>query len=244
MNTFVQQEIDSLKKMIATQDTIKIYPFNPNFITDFKGYTLNMSVEEIDRLHEFRKANKFVNSKYEFQKVTQVSDSLLDVIAPHFKFPNWTQERTAHKIPFKSTNNVAKTVGRKKMDLNSVSDKELQSINGIGEKLSARIVKFRDRLGGFLLDEQLYDVYGLDRAVANKALDFYTVINKPSIVKINVNEATVFELSKLVYIQKSTAQRIVNYRNHNGSIDSLRELLNIEGFPTDRFDRITLYLSL
>ena len=36
-----------------------------------------MSLEEIDRLLDYRKLNKFVNSKREFQKVTKVSDSLL-----------------------------------------------------------------------------------------------------------------------------------------------------------------------
>jgi hypothetical protein len=53
-----------------------LYPFNPNFITDFKGYKLGMSVQEIDLL-EYRKGNKYVNSPKEFQAVTQVSDSLL-----------------------------------------------------------------------------------------------------------------------------------------------------------------------
>lgn len=71
-----QTEIDSLKQ-VATQQKIKIYPFNPNFITDYKGYTLGLSVQEIDRLHEFRESGKFVNSAKEFQNVTKVSDSLL-----------------------------------------------------------------------------------------------------------------------------------------------------------------------
>ena len=45
-----QARIDSLKKVAAMEDTLRIRPFNPNFISDFKGYTLGMSVEEIDRL--------------------------------------------------------------------------------------------------------------------------------------------------------------------------------------------------
>jgi hypothetical protein len=46
-----------------------------------------MSVQEID-LMEYRKGNKYVNSPKEFQAVTQVSDSLLNV-SPYFKFPDW-----------------------------------------------------------------------------------------------------------------------------------------------------------
>ena len=71
----------------------KMYPFNPNYITDYKGEQLGMSLLEIDRLLAFRENNKFVNSKDEFQKVTKVSDSLLHKIAPYFKFPEWVVKK-------------------------------------------------------------------------------------------------------------------------------------------------------
>ncbi len=240
-----QLQIDSLKKESLVKDSIKIYPFNPNFITDFKGYTLGMSVQEIDRLHEFRASDKYVNSKEEFQEVTKITDSLLQQISPYFKFPDWTQGKTEKRKP--TTIYSSKTSDlklKKKLDINSASVEDLQKINGIGEKLSARIIKFRDRLGGFLVDDQLYEVYYLEQEVADRVLEKFTVVNKPEIVKINVNTATVAELSKLTYIQKGVAQRIVNYRNLNGRINSLNELSNIEGFPSERIDRIALYLSL
>ena len=75
----LQSQIDSIKE--EKLDYVpKIYPFNPNFISDYKGYKLGMSVSEIDRLLAFRKQNKYVNSPEEFQAVTKVSDSLLNAI--------------------------------------------------------------------------------------------------------------------------------------------------------------------
>ncbi len=240
-----QVRIDSLKNVALKNDTVQVYPFNPNFISDFKGYTLGMSTDEIDKLHDFRKTNKFVNSAEEFQVVTRISDSLLNIISPFFKFPEWTRKATfksgKRSIEVKTNTNTEKIVWQ---DLNTVTAEELQRINGIGEKLSARIIKFRDRLGGFLVDDQLFEVYYLDEEVASRILKRYKVISKPNIVKININTATAEELSKLVYIQKVVAQRIVNYRNLNGSINSLSELLKIEEFPAERIDRINLYLSL
>ncbi|WP_282180570.1 ComEA family DNA-binding protein [Maribacter stanieri] len=240
-----QIKIDSLKNIAATKDTVAFYPFNPNFITDYKGYTLGMSVDEIDRLHSFRDENKYVNSAKEFQNVTNVSDSLLNAISPNFKFPAWTQNK--EKNSSKKTNiYVVKPENSKIVykDLNTTTAEELQEINGIGEKLSARIIKFRDRLGGFVIDDQLFDVYGLEKEVVNKTLRKFKVISKPEIIKINVNTATAAELSKLIYLQKHVAESIVNYRNLNGSINSLNELLKIEDFPAERINRITLYLSL
>ncbi|WP_245188918.1 ComEA family DNA-binding protein [Maribacter dokdonensis] len=239
----LQVQVDSLKTIAAKNNKERVYPFNPNFITDFKGYSLGMTIEEIDRLHEYRKRNKFVNSAEEFQEVTKVSNSLLNVISKDFKFPEWTQNAkpNTHKSNSIESVNVNKITLK---DLNTVTAQDLQKISGIGEKLSARIIKFRDRLGGFLIDEQLYDVYGLEKDVVKRTLNEFRVISKPKIVKINVNIATASELSKLIYLQKHVSESIVNYRNLNGSINSLNELSKIENFPIERIDRIALYLSL
>ncbi|QLG44248.1 ComEA family DNA-binding protein [Costertonia aggregata] len=242
-----QTTIDALKQIALEEDSVRIYPFNPNFISDYKGYTMGLSPKEIDRLHSYREQGKYVNSPKEFQDITLVSDSLLAIISPYFKFPEWTQNnrKTAYensnvetKLDKKENSNI------KIKDLNSVTAEELKLVNGIGEKLSARIIKFRDRLGGFLIDEQLYDVYGLEPEVVEGTLKYFKVLNAPEIEKIYIDTATVEELSKLVYLQKWVAESIVNYRNLNGSITSFDELSKIEGFPSERIDRIALYLSL
>ena len=82
-----QERIDSLKSQEQAQK-YTLSPFNPNFISDYKAYLLGLSKEEHARLQAFREGGKYVNSAKEFQKVTKVSDSLLTVIAPLFKFPD------------------------------------------------------------------------------------------------------------------------------------------------------------
>ena len=240
-----QQKITVLKQNAIQKDTFKIYPFNPNFITDYKGYTLGLSITEIDRLHTFRADNKFVNSAAEFQKVTSVSDSLLGAISPYFKFPDWTQKISQTSVKVANTSLEIKVESHVQIkDLNSVTEEDLKNIIGIGDKLAERIVKFRDRLGGFLIDDQLSDVYGLKPEVVERTFRRFRVVEIPIIVKMDLNSATAQELSKLVYIQKSVAYGIVDYRNRNGGIYSFDELLEIEGFPADRINRIPLYLLL
>ncbi|SHJ52319.1 ComEA family DNA-binding protein [Pseudozobellia thermophila] len=238
-----QEHIDALKKKAGPGDTFKVYPFNPNYITDYKGYVLGMSVAEIDRLHEHRAKGHFINSVAEFQKVTQVSDSLLDLISPYFEFPEWLagkDKKAKGEGGFLRSEKTPVVV----RDINKATAEELMEIRGIGERLSARIVKFRDRLGGFLVDGQVYDVYGLDVEVANRVLDRFKVLEPPRVDKININEASVEEIAGLVYIRWQVAERIVAYRENTGPITAMDELRNIEGFPSDKIDRIALYLSL
>lgn len=241
LETEVQKLLDSIGEQSKVEESPKVYPFNPNFISDYKGYTLGMTNEEIDRLQVFRSENRWVNSAKEFQKVTLISDSLLQILAPYFKFPKW-KTGLKDKKKERQEKSVAAVVSHK--DLNQANPEELQVIYGIGDKLSARIVKFRNRLGGFLVNEQLYDVYGLKEEVVLRILEEFRVKQQPTIERININTATRGEMEQLIYINQNLAIQIVNYRDSVGIIQSFNELLKIEDFPADKIDRIKLYLSL
>jgi competence ComEA-like helix-hairpin-helix protein len=247
-----QVKLDDLRSRNLKKDTIPVYPFNPNFISDYKGYVLGMSTEEIDRLHVFRAKNQFVNTGKEFQKVTMISDSLLESLQPYFKFPEWTHKSdgewpvqrnsvSSNKVGSLSVPEIDK---REIKDLNSATAEELRSVNGIGNVLSQRIVKFRDLLGGFLVEEQLSHVYGLESEVVERVLKDYMILETPSVVKININEASPSDISKLVYIKYEVAARIVALREAKGGVSSFDELLEIEDFPSEKLDIIQLYLQL
>lgn len=242
----IQKQIDSLKSAELPKDTV--YPFNPNYITDYKGYLLGMTVSEIDRLHAYRNTGKFVNSAEEFRAITQISDSLLEAISPSFKFPDWVNKKTKYNPVYSVDENQSrKEVSENPIvneDLNTADVEQLKKINGIGEKLSERIISFRNRLGGFLVDAQLYDVYGLDSVVVQRTLAKFTVLTPPTVQKVELNEATYDQLRSIVYINGNLAEKILNYRAVNGLFTSLEELTKIEDFPTSRLSSIALYLYL
>ncbi|WP_428742107.1 ComEA family DNA-binding protein [Tenacibaculum sp.] len=245
----LQNQIDSLKVIELKKRTQKLYPFNPNYITDFKGYHLGMSLNEIDRLHKYRKQNKFVNSAGEFQQITKVSDSLLEAISPYFKFPDWVVKRQNKK----KTKVVESTLGEKHIynkvykistnDINKATQQDLESVNGIGEVLAARIIKYRNKLQGYLFPSQLYEVWGLDKETANRVLQAFKIIEKPSIKKVNVNTATFKEVLKNPYINYELCKKIFEYRDEVAELQNISELRNIKDFPLDKYDRIVIYLE-
>ncbi|MDH3321974.1 MAG: helix-hairpin-helix domain-containing protein [Flavobacteriaceae bacterium] len=243
----LQTHIDSLKSLKAAHSKPKIYPFNPNYISDFKGYQLGMNVNEIDRLLAFRKTGAFVNTAKEFQNVTGINDSLLQVIAPYFKFPDWvnSENKTLGQSDQKNRTNGQKKALKHIVlkDLNTATAAELQSINGIGEKLSGRIVAYRKLLKGFTFNEQLYEVYYLEKAVADRVLQQFTVMQRPDIQQINVNTATFKELLQLPYIDYELTKKICDFRDQTGGLKKLEDLIEIDSFPIEKFDRIALYLS-
>ncbi len=241
---YVQNFIDSLKNLEGNQSPkTKIFPFNPNFITDYKAYTLGMSVEEYERLKEFREQDQWVNSAEDFQQVTKVSDSLLTEISSYFKFPDWVEQQN------KSAENTAQVSTKKltkaeKSDLNTASIEELQEIKGIGEVLAKRIVRYRSQIGGFIDDIQLKDIYGLKYETRENLTEKFTVKNPVEFEKIDLNKAKVVDLVEVHYIDYELARRIVNYRTTREGITSFEELAEIQGFPYDRMDRIKLYFKI
>lgn len=240
------KEIDSLKLVAIENRKPKIYPFNPNYITDYKGEQLGMSLTEIDRLLAFRKTNQFINSREEFQKVTKVSDSLLHKIAPYFKFPDWVVNKNLKTT--KSSRETKQSFKAKPKyiistkDINKATQEDFKSIYGIGEKLSDRIIKYRSKLQGFSLEQQIYEVWGLDKEVASKVITTFKIIEKPVIKKVNVNTVTFKQLLKNPYIDYELCKKIFEYRDEVAEIQNLTELQHIKDFPVDLYHRIVLYL--
>lgn len=232
----LQQQLDSAQ-LDSVNSTSLRQPFNPNYITDYKGYLLGMSSAEIDRLFSFRETGKFVNSAEEFQEVTKISDSLLRVLRPYFKFPEFVKRQAKIRTDGKILS------FEEKGDLNEVARSELAEFRGIGEKLAERIVAYRGLLKGFYFDDQLYEVYNLKKEVAEEVLKQYTVKTKPDIKKLNINEATFKEILGLPYIDYSLTKRIFQHRDRFLRFENLEELQKIDSFPLDKFERIALYLE-
>jgi len=236
IDTKTQLQIDSLKQL--TLKKFDLQPFNPNFITDYKGFKLAMTTAEIDKLLKFRSTGKYVNSAAEFQQVTGVSTELLDKISPYFKFPEWTQNKKANSYAENSEPVVLKNI-----DLNKATVENLVAIKGIGDYYANAVINEREKLGGFVSIHQIDFIKGL-RPEAVKILKQNTSVkNSATIKKVNVNTATKEELAQIPYINSHIARQIVVYRSKQEIPLKIEDLEKINNFPLDKLKIIRLYLD-
>ena len=239
----LQYEVNALKREKNNYPP-KVYPFNPNFISDYKGYKLGMSVQEIDRLLAFRKNDKYVNSAEEFQNITKISDSLLNAIAPYFKFPDWVTNKTKFKSFPKYTDKAfAKKEKTVIIDINKATQEDLIKIYGIGEAISLRILKFKESLGGFVSMEQMKDVWGLSPEVIENLNAHFKVSALPKLKKIDINNASIKELSEFPYFKYPISKNIVTFRSMNGDFKNSDDLTKIKGMSIEKANIIVLYLD-
>jgi DNA uptake protein ComE-like DNA-binding protein len=233
--------IDSLKQ-VKEEYQPKIYPFNPNFITDYKGAKLGLSIKELDKLFAYRKQNKYVNSAQEFQIVTRVSDSLLATIAPYFKFPDWATNQSKSNFYQKfnySQINVEKII---KKSINFATNEDLIKISGIGEGISARILNEKEKFGGFASMEQMQYIWGLEPIIVEKLKERFFTENE-KVKKWQINEMNIKELATFPYFNYKIVKNIVTYRSMNGDFKNKEDLKDVKEFPLDKMEVIIFYLE-
>lgn len=250
----LQPKIDSLKSL-AGEKRDTIYPFNPNFISDYKGYTLGLSLAEIKRLHDFRKTGKYVNSAEDFQDVTRVSDVQLAKISPYFKFPDWVSKKeksskTAY-VDFddkKFDKSYAKSekADKKnlvKIDLNTALEEDLDKVYGIGPAFAKKILRKRAQLGAYVSMEQMDEFTEFSPEAINGLRQKFMIGPQPEVIKVNINTASLNQLSYFPYFNRSIAKSVITRRSMKGKISNIEELLDINDFPIDKVKIIALYLD-
>ncbi|WP_298950450.1 helix-hairpin-helix domain-containing protein [uncultured Nonlabens sp.] len=235
-----QHKVDSLRR-IQTSRRDTIYPFNPNYITDYRGYKLGLSIKEIDRLHRFRESGKWINSKKEFQKVTHVSDTWLDSISPYFKFPEWvTNPRKNTYKPFVSFKD-RKVVA---VNINLASQDQLKKVYGIGPALSGRIIKERERLHGFIDISQVRGVYGLTDSTMTQLKKHFYVTAPVGFNKVALNTATAAQLLAIPYFDDYLVEKLIEQRTLRDGFKSWDKVMLTSRFPQEKLTLIQLYLTL
>lgn len=128
------------------------------------------------------------------------------------------------------------------IELNTCDSASLESLPKIGAALSARIIKYRNKLGGFVDKRQLLEVYGID-SNTYQAIENRLSLDDSQLKKIMINKISYEELSKFPYLNYKLARVIINYREQHGSFNSKEDLLKIHLMNHKIIDKIEAYID-
>lgn len=218
---------------------------NPNHDRiDFKKLTKNLRDTNYDELKQLGISSKtssiimkFITSgatledKKSIDKVYGINEDEKEILLNSFLFKDYSRKE-----------NFIKSNDFEKIDINICDSNSLESLPRIGPALSSRIIKYRNRLGGFISTSQLLEVYGLDSSVLN-TIESKIKVDIRSIKKIKINESGFDELSKFPYIGYKLARIIINYREQHGSYKSKEDLLKIHLMNHKIIDKLEPYID-
>jgi len=216
--------------------------FDPNKVSS--EYLVKVGIQKTiaDRWIGYLHAGGYFKKVEEVKKIYGMTDSIYQILKP-FMVVN-------DNLPSKQGKSERSTVSGptfettvEKFDINLADTLSLRKVSGIGKVLSNRIAKYRDLLGGFISEGQLYEIYGLDSTVAERLLQqsFFAESYTPR--KININIANKKELSAHPYISFKMADLIIAYRAQHGQYTDLSPLKNIP-LVAPHFQKISPYLTV
>ncbi len=218
-----------------------LFTFNPNTSTKEDFIRLGFSTNLATRIDNYRTKKGRFSIKSDLLKIYGMDSGLYNRV---FAFIDLPEERETKKSGLPAINETAVSLPKEKFDINQADTTQLIGIYGIGSKLSQRIIKYKNQLGGFTSMNQLSEVYGLDTAVISELnrKAFVTIDYQPK--KININSATEKELSTHPYIKYSLAKAITTYRFQHGNFNSVEDLKKIALVDETFYNKIKPYLTL
>ena len=125
------------------------------------------------------------------------------------------------------------------VELNTADSTTLQLLHGIGPAYARRIVRYRERLGGFVSPEQLREIPNLPDSVQT----WFHVTAEKAQRPLRLNTATFRELLRHPYLNYEQVKAIVNYRERQGALQTLQELSLSEAFSAADLERLVPYVS-
>ena len=122
--------------------------------------------------------------------------------------------------------------------LNTADTATLMTVPGIGPYYAKEILRYGQRLGGYVSVSQLDEID--DFPSESKK---YFVIDTPSPTKLNVNRLSLNELRRHPYINFYQARAITDYRRLHGPLHSLNDLRLSKDFSQEAIDRLLPYVE-
>jgi competence protein ComEA len=230
---------------------VSLFSFDPNTAAVEDLRRLGLSSNSANHIAAYRRKGGTFRTKSDLLHISGVDSSLYKQLYDFIRLP-------ARRIDLKKRFPVAgdrilykkraeprgtKEV-KKKFDINTADTLLLKSVYGIGSRLAARIIKFRDRLGGFVNPEQLYKVYGLDSMVVGRLLSAGDIHADFIPDKININTADASRLSVHPYIGFKLADLLVSYRFQHGDFKEVNDIKKLTIVPPDQLERLLPYIKV
>lgn len=121
--------------------------------------------------------------------------------------------------------------------LNMADTATLMTVPGIGPYYARQIIRYGERLGGYVSVDQLDEIE--DFPLESKK---YFVITEANPRKLNINQLSLNELKRHPYINFYRAKAITDYRRLHGPIQSLQDLRLQKDFPQEVIARLEPYV--
>lgn len=237
---------------------VETFPFDPNTADSTTLLRLGLSPWQVRSIYRYRAKLGRYHTPEDFMRVPNMTVEQWNRlkpfvrIAPQFRYVEPPPRRS---YPAKEPVIYAEVQEEKEVvqdtfprqekieygqaiDVGTADTSQLKLIPGIASKRAARIVAYRNQLGGFVNVEQAMEAIEMPDTV----MKYMTLAPQP-VRKIDVNHLSVQQMMKHPYLNFYQAKAIFEHRRNKGDLKSIEELEHLEGFKPTDIDRLRPYIA-
>jgi len=249
-------EVTAFREALAQQESktradtgnvrIRRFRFDPNTITREAWAALGVKERTINIIQRYIEKGGRFRKPADLQRIYGMPPALCNELMPYVSIAGGglTSKDTTGRLQRAPFPQHVPGAGRwvKTVNINTADSSLWESLPGIGPVLAARIVKFRDRLGGFYAISQVKETFGLPDSTFNK-IQAYLRLYEVSLKKVDINEMDEKTLAQHPYIRYKLARLIVLYRSNHGPFRRPEDLLGIPLVDDSIYRKIEHYIK-
>lgn len=218
----------------------RLFKFDPNTISTEDWQALGLSPKQAQSIVNYRnKGGKFYKAE-DLQRMYTISPEMYKKLLPYVEIQGQNESFPKKTFQYEKKEYVKKALVI--VEVNQADSAGLDQIKGIGPAFANRILKYRERLGGFYKKEQLMEVYGLDSVKYAEIKDQIT-INPSAIKTVNINTADFSALKSSPYLSYKQINAIIQYRKQHGNYSSTGDLKKIAILTPQVIEKIAPYIT-
>lgn len=218
---------------------ITYFNFDPNKIGVAEWMQLGFSEKQAASIEKAKaKGFKFYKPE-DLKRIHVVGEQNYNRLAAYITIEPTNFPKKEYTKPVYPEKKIEKYV----VDINTADSSLFERQRGIGPSLASRIIKYRNRLGGFISPEQIKEVWNFPDSTYQNLKDRF-VVNEVSLTKININTADFKTMGTHPYINYTYARVIEAYRKQHGSFKAVIDLKKIVVINDSLYKRMEPYVTV
>lgn len=232
---------------------VETFPFDPNTADSSQLIRLGLQSWQVRNIYKYRARGGVYRKKEDFARLYGLTVKDYHRLEPYIRISSDYQPAAtlvgdkangANGTNGANGANGANGVYPRKIDstqhvvLNTADTTTLRQVPGIGIYFAKEIVRYGQRLGGYVSVDQLDEIADFPQASKK-----YFVVQQAHPKKLNVNQLTLQQLRRHPYINYYQARAIKEYCRLHGPLKSLDDLRLSRDFPPEVIQRLAPYVT-
>ena len=222
---------------------VERFPFDPNTADSTQLLRLGLQPWQVRNIYKYRAHGGIYRQKEDFARLYGLTVKQYRELEPYIRIssdylPASTLVGKREPIERDTLRYPVKIQENEHVVLNTADTTQLRKVPGIGSYYAAEIMRYGQRLGGYVSVNQLDEIDDLPKEAKK-----YFVIANAAPKRLNVNRLTLQQLRRHPYINFYQAKAITDYRRLHGNIKSLSELRLSKDFTDEAIQRLEPYIE-